>query len=174
MRESLPAQPTLQCFTTAFLKRRDRYLLIKRASHKKVAPNVWSGVGGNIEPHEYLEPSETCLREVYEETGIPADHIHGLALRYIIVRRAKDVIRLSYGYFGETDVERVIDTDEGTLHWIPERDLLAREYTQTHAAMLAHYLYTPDPAARVVVGVAENAAGKAHMVWSVLEDFDLV
>ena len=164
-------QLTLQCFSGVFLKRDGHYLLIKRSPHKKIKPNVWSCPGGGIEPHEHLAPAEAGLREIHEETGIPAAHIFGLTLRYIIIRRTRDIIRQSYIYFAETDIAQVIDTDEGKLHWVPESELLAREYSQTYAAMLAHYLYTPDPA-HVIVGVAENVADTLHMVWSAVEDFE--
>jgi hypothetical protein len=58
------------------------------------------------------------------------------------------------------------------LHWIPESELLNRTYTATFAAMLAHYMRTPD-AGHIIVGVAENDNGKCRMVWSAIEDFNV-
>ena len=162
---------TLLNAANAFLKRGSKYLLMKRAANKEVAPGVWACVGGKFEPQELNDPLAACLREVYEETGIPAERIFNLKLRYIILRRAKDTIRQSYIYFGETDVEEVIDTNEGSLHWVPEEDLLNREYTKTFAAMMRHYLHTPVEEC-VVIGVAENRGGSLYMNWSVAEDFE--
>jgi 8-oxo-dGTP diphosphatase len=155
----------------AFLKRGDEYLLMKRADNRKIAPGVWSSVGGKLKTNELSDPQAACLREVQEETGITADHIRNLALRYVIVRRYRDTIRQTYVYFGETAAEPTVATDEGELFWIPESELLNRTYTATFTAMLAHYLTTPD-AKRVIVGVAENDGGDCRMVWSAIEDFD--
>jgi 8-oxo-dGTP diphosphatase len=71
----------------AFLKRGDEYLLMKRADNRKIAPGVWSAVGGKLETYELNDPQAACLREVQEETGITAVQIYNLKLRYVIVRR---------------------------------------------------------------------------------------
>jgi 8-oxo-dGTP diphosphatase len=161
----------LSSSATAFLKRGDEYLLMKRAKNRKIAPGVWSSVGGKLETLELNDPQAACLREVEEETGITADKICNLTLRYIIVRRYRDTIRQTYIYFGETDAEPSITTDEGELYWIPQNELLNRTYTKTFSAMLEHYLTTPDTE-RVIVGVAENDNGNCRMVWSAIEDFE--
>ena len=155
----------------AFLKRNNEYLLMKRAPNRKVAPDVWSAVGGHMEDNEINDPQTACLREIFEETGICEKQILSLTLRYIIVRKYRDTIRQTYIYFGETDAEFVDKTDEGKLYWIPENELLDRSYTATFAAMLKHYLNTPDTE-RVIVGAAENDSGECRMIWSVLEDFN--
>ena len=144
---------------------------MKRGIHKKLLPGIWSGVGGHCEPEELNDPLATCLREIFEETGITKENIFNLELRYIIIRRAGDTIRQSYIYFGETDVADITDTDEGTLHWIPQADLLNREFSQTFAAMLQHFTTTPDHAHRVIVGIAGNPHSAFGMTWSVVEDF---
>ena len=162
----------LENSAAAFLKRDGFYLLMKRSSARKMLPNIWSGVGGHIDPHELNDPMTACLREIFEETGITENHIFKLALRYIIIRRAKNVIRQNYIYFGETDIAEVADTDEGTLHWIAEAELLNREYSKTFEAMLKRFIDAPDQKGRVVVGVAENANGVLQMNWSAMEDFE--
>lgn len=74
---------TLSIATAAFLKRGSDYLLMKRAPNRKVAPGVWSGVGGHMECDELNNPQKTCLREVLEETGITKEQIQDLKLRYL-------------------------------------------------------------------------------------------
>jgi 8-oxo-dGTP diphosphatase len=153
----------------AFLRSGDEYLLMKRADSRRIAPGVWSAVGGKMERDELNDPQAACLREIEEETGIT--QIRDLTLRYVIIRRYRDTIRQTYIYFGETDEEPSVTTDEGELHWISESELLDRTYTKTFAAMLRHYLTTPDPE-RVIVGAAENEIGECRMVWSAIEDFE--
>jgi len=156
-------------YAGAFLKRDGQYLLLKRADSRQLAPGKWSCVGGHIEPHELGAPLAACLREIEEETGIPQEQVRNLALRYIIMRKAGNTIRQSFVYFGETDAVDVVQSDEGMLHWVPEDELTDREFTQTFAAMLAHWQNTPSP--QVVIGTAENDSG-LRMNWAILEDFE--
>jgi 8-oxo-dGTP diphosphatase len=157
--------------TAAFLKRDNQYLLMERSADREIAPGVWSGIGGKIEAHELNDPQTACMREIGEESGISAENIHGLTLRYIIMRRHRDTIRQTYVYFGETNAEPTISTNEGNLHWILESELLDRRYTATFQAMMNHYIQRPDTE-RVTVGVAENENGICRMVWSGIEDFE--
>jgi len=58
---------TTQTSVTNFLKFEDKYLFVKRASHKKVDANRLNGIGGKTEPGEDFL---TCaIRETAEETG---------------------------------------------------------------------------------------------------------
>lgn len=163
---------TLRNGAAAFLRNGDNFLLMKRADNRKIAPGVWSGVGGHMEPHEINDPMTACYREIEEETGIARSQIPALDLRYIITRRYQNEIRQSYVYFGETTATQVIQTNEGILHWVPTRELLARVYTQTYAAMLTHYVHREPSDTAVYVGVAGNDHGRLHMTWAKCEDFE--
>ena len=91
---------------------------------------------------------------------------------YIITRRSKDEIRQSYIYFGETTETDVIQTDEGELFWIPENELLNREYSKTFTVMLEHYTKRNQYDRVVYVGVADNDNDKLRMIWTRCEDFE--
>lgn len=52
----------------AILRCNGKFLLLKRAGSKKVDPDVYSGVGGKVEPGESF--LEAIVREVKEETGL--------------------------------------------------------------------------------------------------------
>ncbi|QHQ60211.1 NUDIX domain-containing protein [Anaerocolumna sedimenticola] len=60
----------LRNMATAYLMNRNEFLLMKRAAGRNLAPGLWAGVGGHLEPEELNSPKEACLREIYEETGI--------------------------------------------------------------------------------------------------------
>jgi 8-oxo-dGTP diphosphatase len=156
----------------AFLQNNGNYLLLLRSPNKKLAPNLWSCPGGHIETNEFNDPLETCYREIEEETGIKRENIYDLKLRYIIIRQSKNTIRQSYVYFGSTNESKLIDTEEGTLHWIPQNELLNREYTKTFTEMIKHYVYTPDLEERIIVGIAGKENDKIKMQWTILEDFE--
>jgi len=163
---------TLRNGTAAFLNNQGNYLLMNRADNRKIAPGVWSGIGGHIEPHEINTPLSACYREIEEESGITRDKISSLELLYIITRRSKDEIRQSYIYFGETDQTELIQTDEGELFWIPRGELLKREYTKTFSAMLEHYTGRDKGDHALYVGVADDNNGELQMNWARCEDFE--
>ena len=48
-----------------------KILLLKRAPHKKLAPNLWNIVSGHIEENE--EPLAAAVREIGEETGLSVE-----------------------------------------------------------------------------------------------------
>ena len=162
----------LQNGAGAFLKNDGKYLLMLRSSNREIAPNVWSCIGGHMETYELNDPMETCLREIKEETGISKENIFDLELRYIIIRQYKNIIRQNYIYFGETNVTTLLETNEGTLYWISENELLKKEYTKTYMEMIRHYILTPDPNGKPIIGVAGKHSGKLKMSWAILEDFE--
>jgi 8-oxo-dGTP diphosphatase len=161
---------TLLNGAAAFLRKGGCYLLMKRADNRSFAPGLWGGVGGKFEQGELNNPQTAVLREIREETGIVVNDIANLTLRYIIMRRNGDVIWQSYIYFGETNTEPSVVTDEGELHWIPEGELLKRPFTVTFTHMLRHYLAHKDEG-RVTVGAAANVNGECVMRWTAIEDF---
>ena len=52
----------------AILRCNGKFLLLKRAGNKEVDPDIYSGVGGKVEPGESF--LEAIVREVKEETGL--------------------------------------------------------------------------------------------------------
>ena len=158
--------------TAAFLRNNNKYLLIKRSESKVLLPGLWSGVGGHMEPCEINDPLLTCYREIEEETGITKDKISKLELLYLIIRRSKDEISQSYIYFGETTQEEVIQTEEGTLFWVPESEWTDRQFSSTFSMMLTHYKKRKKEDRAVYVGVAEDDLGKLRIIWAKCEDFE--
>jgi 8-oxo-dGTP diphosphatase len=147
------------------------FLLIKRTHKRDVKPNFWSGIGGKIEPGGINDPYSACVREIKEETGITSKNIEELKLRYIIIRKRKDVIWQSYIYFGKVKTKSFTDTDEGTFYWIPKEELMYKQYTSTYTKMIEHYLSSDADANNIFVGIAESVDGKLKMCWSKVGDF---
>ena len=145
---------------------------MKRAVDRAVNPNIWSGVGGKVEPCEINDPYAACIREIEEETGLTSCDIKGLTLRYVVLRRRENVITQSYIYFGQTTSRQFADSDEGLLYWIPKEDLLSKQYTPTYAEMMRHYLSDASDPNAVFVGVSEKRNDALHMMWTRIEDYE--
>jgi 8-oxo-dGTP diphosphatase len=130
---------TTRLMTGAFLIRGGKVLLMLRSETKKLAPGMWSCVGGHIEPDELNAPRRACLREIEEETGIQPDMIHDLKLRYMTVRHTGDEIRVGHYFVGH--LTRDVDLpfcDEGTLHWIDLAEAAARPMTFSVRCVTEH------------------------------------
>lgn len=56
-----------------FIRKDNKYLVLRRSKNKKYAPGVIHPVGGKVEPGE--NPYEAAIREVTEETGVEVDNL---------------------------------------------------------------------------------------------------
>ena len=89
----------LNVYVTVFLFRKNRVLLLERASHKGFAPGRWTGVGGRVEPEEMGDLETAALREVGEEAGIGAADVKDLEMRVVITRpEGNDVTTVVFFY----------------------------------------------------------------------------
>jgi len=154
---------------TAFLRNGGDYLLMKRADSRKIGPGLWYGVGGHMEPDEISSPQDACLREILEETGIPASEIVDLQHRYIVMRRSGDKIVVNHFFFGQTGTRTVTASEEGALYWVPEREVLDRPFFNAIRLTLAHYLESGGQMAELLVGTVDQAEDPL-IRWTPLRD----
>jgi len=129
---------------TAFLKNGDNYLLMKRADDRRYYPGVWSGIGGGVKAGEEWRPERACLREITEETGIAADNITNLKMRYIHISPGKfnpgaPYVVIHFVFFGDTNETAFVDTDEGKLYWVPGNEVCGKDYTAAMKRLAEHY-----------------------------------
>jgi len=157
--------------TCVYLHNGTDILLIERSKATQMAPGMWAGVGGHLEPLEISDPRECAVREVEEETGIKQSHIHGLRLQAVLHRRRHNEIRLQYIYVGSADIRELTETDEGTLLWVPRDSVLELEMSAANRFFLKKYL-THGPTETVWVGTLANDSGNPRMQWSMLEDWE--
>lgn len=157
----------------AFIIEGNNYLMMKRADTKRIAPGMWGGVGGHAEPSELNSPKITCLREIYEETGIEEKQFKKLDLRYIILRRDKMEITLLYYFIGFIGTRYFEDkTQEGKLHWINENELLNRPMSFEVRKMLEHYSEAGYTKSNINVGTVSAIDNKPTMNWNSLDGWE--
>lgn len=113
---------------TAIIHKEGKFLVTKRAAHKKVHPNRWTVPGGKVSvddykdlpqsvPHAWYYPFENALRrEIREEVGLEIKDIQFLI---DMVLSASDVPILVLSYIAEY-VSGEVKHDEDTVEsaWI--------------------------------------------------------
>ena len=153
----------------AFLWHGDRLLLMKRASHKRIWPDKFAGVGGKIEAGE--NPIDACYREIEEETGLDRTSITSLKLLYITIRQTDGELRQNYHFFGTTNSADVVNTDEGQLMWLDEREIDNLDFVITAKTVLDHYLSKNRINKILYVATSEIKDGRLRMNFAKCEDF---
>lgn len=106
--------------TLCFVLNGTDVLLMKRASHKRIFPNRYNGVGGHIERDE--DPLSSAKREILEETGLTVHDIHLRAIYNIDAGEKTGIMLLVFTATSES--RSVVPNEEGTLHWIPQYRVL--------------------------------------------------
>ena len=155
---------SVRTMTGAFLFHHEDVLLLKRSEHKKIAPGLWSCVGGHVEEGEYKNPEVSCLREIMEETGIAEDQIENLKLRYILLRQKGKEINQHYIFFGESKTRNIVKCNEGELHWISFREIMKLETSFTLRFMLKHYIEHREVEG-IWTGTISSDNNKEEVVW---------
>ncbi len=135
----------LRLMANMLLRHGDSLLLLRRGSHKKIAPGMWAPCGGHVEPCEMNNPLQTALREMREETGIAEGQLASLSLRYILMNTGGGELRVQTTFLGIL-AERVEPSacDEGIFCWIPFAEMADIPAGPSIRAMLDHYVCNPD------------------------------
>lgn len=109
--------------TLCFVTNGDDILLMKRGAHKRIFPNHYNGLGGHIERGE--DPMTSALREIKEETGLDVVNMQYCGSTHIDAGQATGI--LLYIFKAEATTREVVESDEGTLHWLPLQNVLTRD-----------------------------------------------
>ncbi len=108
--------------TLCYVKKNGRTLMLHRVKKlDDVHEGKWNGLGGKFEPGE--SPEECVIREIREEAGL---RLRNPRLKGVLT--FPDFTKKEDWYvfvFTATEFTgRLIDSPEGDLAWIPDRDLL--------------------------------------------------
>jgi 8-oxo-dGTP diphosphatase len=102
--------------TLTFLLREGEVLLIQRSSTARLFPGLFNGVGGHVERGENILAA--ARREVYEETGLNVTNLMLHCLLHVDEGADRPGV-LVFVFVGHVQQRDVIDSSEGTLHWVP-------------------------------------------------------
>jgi 8-oxo-dGTP diphosphatase len=87
----------------------------------------WNGLGGKLEPDE--SPLEAARRELIEEAGVelPLDSFRSLGgVHFPCFKAARGEDWIAFVFEARVSARPSLRAgDEGSLHWIPSRDLLS-------------------------------------------------
>lgn len=127
--------------TLCFVFYGDDVLLMKRAAHRRVFPNRYNGVGGHVERYE--DPASGARREILEETGL---QVNSLRLRgvYNIDAGAETGIVLYIYTAYSTSRALTVESDEGTLHWVPRDSVMTLDLVEDLPYILPRILDADD------------------------------
>ena len=137
--DEIPAD--LRPMTAIYLTRGDEILLLYRTGSRVVGNSYTGSAGGHMEPEEYNSTRACVLRELREETGLTADALEGLAMRYVTMRLKDGEIRQNYYFFaGLRDGFEPQESTEGQLRWFRLEQLAALPMPHTARQVLLHYV----------------------------------
>ena len=158
----------LRPMTAIYLTRGDRLLLLYRMGSRVVGNSYTGSAGGHMEAHEYTCARASMLRELQEETGLTADALDGLAMRYVTMRLKNGEIRQNYYFFAELRAGfEPQGSNEGRLQWFALDELDSLPMPVTARQVLQHYV-AEGRHTRLLYGGISAAEGA---VFTPLEEF---
>lgn len=160
----------LRQMATAFIEHSGKFAMMKKNQNQLFHFEFWTALGGHLEHHELNNPKEACVREIYEESGLQEADLIDLNLKYILLRKKEDEIRIQYVFFGRTDKPELTASDEGELHWIDEEKVFDLKISTIVRKMLEHFREHRADRHIYVGTFTRSDEDEPLMQWSVMED----
>jgi len=115
-------------------------LLMKRAPTRRIFPNRYNGIGGHIEGDE--DPVTSARREILEETGLQVQNLRLRGIHNINAGEATGI--MLFIFTAGANSRDTIDSDEGTLHWIPRDEVFALDLVEDLSLILPRLFDAKD------------------------------
>jgi 8-oxo-dGTP diphosphatase len=122
-----------------FIRKGDKYLVLRRSPLKKYAPDVIHPVGGKVDIGE--NPYTSAVREVQEEAGIT---VKDMRLEAVIqeIQPVKDEPYnwLIFHFSADYNTGEVIATEEGELTWLTAGEIRHEKLFPSVRLVIDHIL----------------------------------
>lgn len=131
-------------------------LLLKRASAKKLFPNLITGIGGKVELEkgEGKDLTEAMWRELLEETKISQGDVNNINLRLITTIQRSDEVVILLWYKGIlAAIPKDLSCNEGTLKFYSFDKLSDVEYVPTARDPIQFLVRLPEADDIIYTGV---------------------
>jgi 8-oxo-dGTP pyrophosphatase MutT (NUDIX family) len=128
-----------------FVRKDDKYLLLKRSPLKKFAPNVTHPIGGKMDPDE--NPLIGAQRELLEEAGLKVKNVKLEAvLLEIAPHKRQGMLNnwLIFHFSGDYDSGELITTEEGEFVWLTEEEIIRQQLFPSLKEVIANILNPHD------------------------------
>jgi 8-oxo-dGTP diphosphatase len=145
--------------TLCFVLNGDDVLLMKRAPHKRIFPNRYNGVGGHIERDE--DPLSSARREILEETGLTVSDLRLRAIYNVDAGEASGIVL--FVFVAYTDQRQTSANDEGTLHWVPQSEILKYDLVEDIPLILPRILAMPPEAPPLFIHLSYDDADQIRL-----------
>ncbi len=122
--------------TLCFVTHGEDVLLMKRAANRRVFPNRYNGVGGHLERGE--DALSGALREIHEETGLRVRSPLFCGVSHIDSGQPTGIILMVFR--AEAESRAVVDSQEGTLEWVPQARVADYDLVEDLPAILPRVL----------------------------------
>ena len=115
----------IELSSVIFIYCKNKYLFLKRASHKRIDPNKLNGVGGRLEEGENF--LQGAIRETEEETGYvitPENIFFSGIIELNGGYEHNHIIGLFKAEVFDFDIPKKDTTDDGELIWIDKEEIM--------------------------------------------------
>ncbi|HLC55523.1 MAG TPA: NUDIX domain-containing protein [Candidatus Nanoarchaeia archaeon] len=102
----------------AYLKHKNKFLLLKRSAFVESFKNQWSTITGKIEPHD-KDPLQSAVREIQEEAGFMPMQVTLVRRGEPFEARMKDKVRIIYPFLFEAQHDQVqLNWENSEYAWV--------------------------------------------------------
>lgn len=127
--------------SNVFVKKDNRYLMLRRSREKSILPSVLHPVGGKVEKNE--TPLDAMRRELLEESGLKVNNIKLKAIFFELIPEKtpnEPYDWLNYYFVADYCSGQILKTVEGSLEWMTEGEIRKDNLLRSVKLSLGHIL----------------------------------
>lgn len=138
---TIPDIHKLVICANVFIKKNNKYLVMKRSAKKTYLPNTVQPIGGKVTPNE--NPYQAAIREVLEETGITIKNIKLKAVSLEMHPERPDMTNWFIFHFSaDYQSGKIKETDEGKLLFLSPEEF-KKERLFAPVRRIADHIFNP-------------------------------